>query len=169
MSEPRPPAPAPIPEDNLPGHHPEVEQDKPKGPPPKRKLHHLKQPLRRREMFALTSHLFGVTDENGYVEVDEDKLEIHFGPWQLETPLSNIVSAEVTGPFEWWKVIGPPHVSLRDRGVTFATTNRGGVCIKFREPVKAVDPVGLLKHPGVTVTVTEPEALVEFLQKRVAA
>ena len=56
---------------------------------------------------------------------------------------------------------GPAHLSFADRGVTFATTTRKGVCFTLREPVPGIAPFGLLPHPGVTVTVAEPERLLE--------
>jgi hypothetical protein len=46
----------------------------------------------------------------------------------------------------WPKVIGPPHVSLKDRGLTFAGNPGAGVCIRFHRPVKGVDPVGLIRR-----------------------
>ena len=98
------------------------------------------------------SRAFGVTGDSGYVSIEGDQLEIRFGPWHLVTPLDNVVGASVTGPFHWWKVIGPPHLSLKDRGVTFATSAKDGVCIQFREPVKAIDPAGVVRHPAATVT-----------------
>lgn len=151
-----------VPEENEPGHHPAVDQDKPTGPPTLPPRHH-RFALRRDEPFATASRLFGVDDRHAYVDVDDERLEIRFGPWHLTTPMSNIEAAEVQGPFAWWKVIGPARLSLRDRGVTFATSTQGGVCLRFREPVPAIDPRGLIRHPGVTVTVDEPEDLVRFV------
>lgn len=125
--------------------------------------------LRREQPFAACSRLFGVTDANACMEVHDETLEIRFGPWHLRTPLANVVGARVTGPYRWWKVIGPAHVSLKDRGVTFATTNKAGVCITFREPVPALDPKGLIRHPGATVTVENPEEVVRVLTQATAA
>ena len=31
-----------------------------------------------------------------------------------------------------------------------------GVCIRFAEPVRGMDPMGKIRHPGLTVTVAEP-------------
>lgn len=76
----------------------------------------------------------------------------------MATPLDNVVGAEVTGPYRLVKVAGPPHLSLRDRGITFATNRARGTCIRFREPV------GLLRHPAATVTVAAPDALAEALR-----
>ncbi len=153
---------APVPEDNEPGHHPEVDQDKPTRPPTLPPRHH-RFALRRDEPLATASRLFGITGRTAYVDVDDDRLEIRFGPWLLTTPMDNVERAEPSGPFAWWKVIGPPHLSLKDRGVTFATSTQGGVCLRFREPVPAIDPRGIVRHPGVTVTVEDPDDLVRFV------
>jgi hypothetical protein len=169
------PAPAPVPEENLPGHHPEVDQDKPVGPPSrvgtraeasaaaKPKLRKHRSAFLRDEPFATASRVFGVTSENSYVDINDGKLEIRFGPWRLTTPISNVAGAQVTGPYAAWKVLGPAHLSLRDRGITFATSNRRGVCIQFNEPVPALEPRGLIRHPAATVTVEDADELVRFI------
>ena len=46
--------------------------------------------------------------------------------------------------------VGP---SLADRGVTFATNSRRGLCVSFVEPVHGIEPTGVLRHPAATVTV----------------
>jgi hypothetical protein len=116
-------------------------------------------------LYALAARPFGVTPGNAMVELHHDRFVARFGPWRVETPLSNIVSAEVTGPYSWFKVIGPAHLSVLDRGLTFATTNRKGVCLTFREPVRGIDPLGLVRHPGLTVTVAEPHVLAELVDR----
>ena len=154
----------PMPEDNAPGHHPPVEQDKPTRAPSLPPRHH-RFALRFDEPFATASRLFGVERKRAYVDVDDDRLEIRFGPWLLRTPMSNVECAEVTGPYAWWKVIGPARLSAKDRGVTFATCAGPGVCLRFREPVTAIDPQGFIRHPGATVTVEDPEDLVRFVNQ----
>jgi hypothetical protein len=109
------------------------------------------------------SRLFGVSVPRAAVEVDRDRFVARFGPWVVATPLSNVVSAEVSGPYRWYRVVGPARLSAADRGLTFATTDRAGVCVRFREPVRGIDPLGVVRHPGLTVTVAEPWALVELL------
>jgi hypothetical protein len=152
----------PIPEENLPGHHPEHEQDKPEGPP--------RRSVRRTFGFAFEPRMLpfaaavGVTPFTAKVEVVQDELRVRFGPWSLRTPVDNVEAAEVTGPYAFPKVVGPPHLSLADRGVTFATTTRRGVCLRFREPVAAALPFGLLRHPAATVTVDRPEELAAALE-----
>ena len=109
--------------------------------------------------------LLGVTPWTAHVDVTGDELAVRFGPWSLVTPLSNVEGAEVTGPYLPFKVLGP-HISLADRGVTFGTTWRRGVCVRFREPVPAALPGGLLPHPAVTVTVADADRLVALLDRR---
>ncbi len=113
--------------------------------------------------FGLASLPFGVTARRAMVELHHERFVARFGPWVVDTPLANIASAEVTGPYTWFKVAGPAHLSMQDRGLTFATTDRRGVCLTFREPVPGIDPWGRIRHPGLTVTVAEPERLVELL------
>lgn len=114
-------------------------------------------------LFSLPGRLFGVHPGSTGVEVDEDAFVARFGPWTVATPRSNVRSATITGPYRVVTTIGPAHLSLRDRGLTFATNPRAGVCLTFEDPVSGLDPFGLLRHPGLTVTVAEPEALVAAL------
>jgi hypothetical protein len=86
-------------------------------------------------------------------------LRIHFGPWRVETPVANVESTAVTGPYHVLKTVGPAHVSLADRGLTFATNDARGLCIRFHEPVRGVEPLGVLRHPSVTVTVADVDGL----------
>ncbi len=113
--------------------------------------------------YRLAARPFGVTPSSAYLELGEEDLVVRFGPWVVETPRSNIKSAGVSGPYQVWKTIGPAHLSAKDRGLTFATNARAGVCIEFHQPVTGMDPAGLLRHPGLTVTVADPEVLVAEL------
>jgi hypothetical protein len=105
----------------------------------------------------------GVTPWTAHVDVGDGELHVRFGPWSLTTSLSNVDDARITGPYLPFRALGP-HISLADRGVTFGTSWRRGVCIAFREPVPAALPAGLISHPAATVTVAEPERLVEVLR-----
>jgi hypothetical protein len=104
----------------------------------------------------------GVRRGRSGVDVDDTGFTVRFGPWRLRTPLSNIASAQLTGPYSAWKGLGV-RLSLADRGLTFGTSTAPGVCIEFREPVPGIEPTGMLRHPGVTVTVERPHELVRAL------
>jgi hypothetical protein len=113
---------------------------------------------------------FGVTPGRAWVEVDERAdvpvLRVQYGWWHVETPLTNIAGVERSGPYALPKTLGPAHISLRDRGLTFASTSDAGLCIEFREPVPAADPFGVLRHPALTVTVDDIEGLAAALESR---
>ena len=102
---------------------------------------------------------FGITPATAYVEVADDELRVRYGLWRLRTSLSNIRATERTGGFAWLKTVGPPHLSLADRGVSFATNPDAALCVLFHEPVTVLDPTGRLRHPGATLTVADPDAL----------
>lgn len=108
--------------------------------------------------------LLGVRPSTSGVTVDDAELRIRFGPWVLTTRRDNVVAARTTGPYRWWRAIGP-HLSLADGGVTFGTTTAGGVCIEFAVPVSALAPRGLLRHPAVTVTVADGAGLIGRLRR----
>ncbi len=106
--------------------------------------------------------VLGITPRTAWVEVDDAELRVRFGPWRLRTPRGNVASAEpLPGPFRWYRTAGPPHLSLTDKGVSFATNGARGVCVTFHQPVRTLDPTGrLVRHPGATLTLAQPE---EFL------
>lgn len=108
--------------------------------------------------------LLGAHRGRSGVWVDDDVLDITFGPWRLTTPLDNIARADVDGPYSGWRALGP-RLSLADRGLTFGTTTTAGACITFRDPVPGIEPTGLLLHPSVTVTVDQPHLLVQHLRR----
>ena len=109
--------------------------------------------------------LLGVTPGTAHVTLAADRLVARFGPWTCETPIGNVRDACRTGPYDWYKAIGP-RGSFVDRGLTFGTTTSGGVCVLFREPVPGLAPVGSLRHPGITLTLAEPERFVTSLRRR---
>lgn len=98
--------------------------------------------------------LLGVTPATARVTVTNTELDARFGPWRCRTPVGNISCVVQTGPYQAVKAIGA-RGSFADRGATFGTTTAGGVCLEFRQPVKILDPTGLLRHPGLTLTVAD--------------
>ena len=61
------------------------------------------------------------------------------------------------------KTAGPPHLSFSDRGVSFTTNGDRALCLRFHEPVPAIDPTATITHPGATLSVADPEALAAAL------
>lgn len=112
---------------------------------------------------------FAVVPTRSYVRVDDAGFEAVYGPWRLATTWANVVGVERTGPYTAWKVAGPAHLSLADRGLTMAATTRGGACLRFRRPVGGIDPIGLIRHPGVTLGVENLDEFVRDVERRVAA
>lgn len=106
----------------------------------------------------------GITPGRCRVEVGPDAVTAHFGFWSVSTPLANVRSATVSGPYDTVKVIGGPRLSFVDHGLTFATNARAGVCISFIRPVVGIDPTGRMCHPGLTVTVADPSRLATLLE-----
>ncbi|GAA4093255.1 MULTISPECIES: hypothetical protein [Actinomadura] len=122
-------------------------------------------PFRFSSAYRVAALPFGVTSSSACVIVTEVALEIRFGPWRLTTNLDNVAEAEeVSGPYAFLKTAGPAHLSLADRGITFATNRDGGVCVRFRTPVPAIDPLHLIRHPTATVTVARPDQLLARLK-----
>src|SRR5665648_1011969 len=50
---------------------------------------------------------FGVRPERTGVTLDGGWVIARFGPWVVETPVTNIKEVTVTGPYRWWRVFVP--------------------------------------------------------------
>ena len=120
-------------------------------------------PFRFAATYRLPALAVGVTPMTAYVGVGEAELVVRFGLWRLRTELTNIAGAQRTGGFAYVKTAGPPHLSFADKGVTFATNSEDAVCVRFHDPVTVLDPTGRVRHPGATMTVADPEALLATL------
>jgi hypothetical protein len=120
--------------------------------------------------YRIAAAPFGVRPSRAEVVVDEQRgrLVARYGPWSVDTALANVASVEITGPYGIAKTIGPAHLSFADRGLTFASNPRQGVCISFREPVQGMEPTGRMRHPGLTVTVADCDGLAEVLRRNLA-
>lgn len=110
-------------------------------------------------IYRVAAAPFGVLPRNSFVRIGDDELGIRFGPWSMRTPLANVSHTEVTDGYSLVKTAGPAHLSLEDKGVTFATNRGPGLCVCFHEPVRALDPFGRLRHPAATVTVADVDRL----------
>ena len=110
---------------------------------------------------------FGITPATAWVEVGGGTVEARFGHWRVSTPLANIADVAVTGPYAFWKTAGPARLAITDRGLTFATNGDRGVLISFGTPVRGLDPLGILRHPELTVTVADVDRLAALLRASV--
>ncbi len=97
--------------------------------------------------------LFGVRGDNAWVDLDGE-LDARFGWFRARTPLTNIASWRIEGPWLWITAIGVRR-SVRHGDVTFGGSPRGGVRVDFREPLRA----GFLRVPALYVTVEDLEGL----------
>jgi hypothetical protein len=104
--------------------------------------------------------LFRVRPETAYVDLG-DELDARFGLGHLRTPVENIASWRIEGPWLWITAIGIRR-SIRHGDVTFAGTPKGGVRVDFREPVKTMG----FRVPALYVTVGDPEGLAAALAER---
>jgi hypothetical protein len=117
--------------------------------------------------YARAARGFGVRPDRAWVLVTDDELEARFGRWQVRTPLDNLESVAVTGPYRFFKTAGPARLGVTDLGLTFATNGERGVLVKFKRRVTGIEPLGLLRHGELTVTVEDPEALARLLRERI--
>lgn len=122
-------------------------------------------PLRADRPWSWLLRLIGVRAGAAQLELtDDDRLVATFGRFAVETRLANVCSYRLTGPYHWWKAIGP-RGSFADHGFTFGTSAAGGVCLCFREWV----PTGYVRGgrmEALTVTVSDPDALARALAAR---
>ncbi len=109
--------------------------------------------------YRAPARFFGVTRSTAWVDVGAGNLRARFGPWRVETSLSNITGVAITGPYALIKTARPARLAITDRGLTFATNGDRGVLISFASPVRGLDPLGLLRHPELTVTVADVDRL----------
>jgi hypothetical protein len=118
------------------------------------------------EAYRRPARIFGITPETAWVDIGEDTMRACFGPWRVTTPLANITEVAVTGPYAFLKTAGPARLAITDRGLTFATNGESGVLISFHSAVRGLDPLGVLRHPELTVTVADVDGLVELLRSQ---
>ncbi len=104
----------------------------------------------------------GVRRGNSLVTVTADDFHAKFGRWDLRIPLANIAGYERSGDYKWFKAIGI-RGSWVDHGLTFGSSTKQGVCLRFIEPIKAFIP-GMKPHPGLTVTVADTDGLAAALE-----
>ena len=105
--------------------------------------------------------LWGVRPENAWVQINNE-LVASFGWFSLRTPMSNVTSYRIEGPWLWITAIGPRR-SIRHADVTFGGSHHGGVRINFREPVRWW---WRLRAPALYVPADDLEGLAAALSER---
>jgi hypothetical protein len=95
---------------------------------------------------------------------DDGRIEAVMGALRVETTIDNVCGYRLTGPYRWWRAIGP-RGSFADHGFTFGTSTHGGVCLCFREWVPTRYVRGG-RMESLTVTVEDVEALARALDAR---
>ena len=116
-------------------------------------------------LYRMAAALFGVFPVRARVTVGAGRLEARYGPWCVVTDLANVAGTEETGPYSRLKTVGPAHLSIADRGLTFASNPDRGLCIRFHDPVAGIEPSGRLRHPALTVTVSDIAGLARAISE----
>jgi hypothetical protein len=105
--------------------------------------------------------LFGVRgQDDAWVEVD-GSLDARFGFGRVRTPIDNVTSWRIEGPWLWITAIGIRR-SLRHGDVTFGGDPHGGVRLDFREPIR----FGPFRMPALYVTVDDLAGFAAALRER---
>ena len=63
--------------------------------------------------FRLPLATLGVTPATAHVTVTADRLVACFGPWTCRTTPANVRAVDVTGPYRWYRAIGPRLLAAR--------------------------------------------------------
>lgn len=106
--------------------------------------------------------LFGVAGpDDAWVELEDDSLSATFGWASATTPIANIKSWRIEGPWRWITAIGIRR-SIRHGDITFGGSPHGGVRLDFNEPIR----VGPFKPPALYLTVEDLEGFAEALAAR---
>jgi len=104
--------------------------------------------------------LWTVRPDTAFAELDDD-VDVHFGRFTIRTPVANLASWRIEGPFLWITAIGIRR-SIRHGDVSFAGSPHGGVRIDFREPVSW----GRMKVPAIYVGADDLDGLAAELARR---
>jgi hypothetical protein len=118
-------------------------------------------PIRIGRRSQLVLVLFGVRPANAYVDLDGGELDARFGFFRFRTPMDNLVSWRIEGPWRWITAIGV-RFGVRHHDLTFGGTNRAGIRVDFREPV----PYLGVRVPALYLTVEDIDGFAAALTER---
>jgi hypothetical protein len=105
--------------------------------------------------------LFGVKRDRAPVVTIDDDLEVEFGWFRFRTPVANIVSWRIEGPWQWITAIGVRR-GVRHGDVSFTGSPRGGVRVDFRDRVRW----GFFRVPAVYLGAEDLDGLAAELERR---
>jgi hypothetical protein len=117
-------------------------------------------PIRIGRRSRLYLRLWTVRRESAFVELDRD-LDVHFGRFRLRTPIANLASWRIEGPWLWVTAIGVRR-SNRHGDVSFAGSPHGGVRIDFHQRV----PWGIFNVPAIYIGADDLDGLAAELSRR---
>ncbi len=103
---------------------------------------------------------FGLRPWSDAVTLTEDEFIATYGLFRIATPLTNVTGAHTTRGYRWWTSVGI-RASFVDDGLTFGTNRDAGACVHFAEKVPS--RMRRSGHSALTVTVADPEGLVQAL------
>jgi hypothetical protein len=124
-------------------------------------------PFRWDPRYTRAARPFGIHAGNAWVEVGPDAIDARYGRWRCRTAFTNIRAVEVTGPYRFVKTAGPPRLGITDIGLTFASNGDRGVLLTFAERVRCIEPLGVLRHGELTVTVQDIDGFATLVRGRV--
>jgi hypothetical protein len=108
--------------------------------------------------------LFGVRADNTWIDLGDGpdgELEVQFGWSHFRTPIRNVASWQIEGPWLWITAIGIRR-SFRHGDVTFGGSPHGGVRIDFATPVRWT----IFGVPAIYVPADDLDGLTAELARR---
>ena len=108
--------------------------------------------------------LFGVRADDSWIDLGDGpngELEVQFGWSHFRTPLANVASWQIEGPWRWVTAIGVRR-SFRHGDVTFGGSPHGGVRIDFTSAVRWT----IFRVPAIYVPADDLDALATELARR---
>ena len=120
-------------------------------------------PLRLEPRFRWLLRIFGVRDDNAYVDLGETAIDARFGWSRITAPVSSIERWSIEGPWLALTAMGVRRGIIK-ADITFGGTPRGGVRLDFRD---GQHPKYFVFHPpALYVTVEDLEGFAAALTAR---
>lgn len=69
---------------------------------------------------------------NAYARLDAGQVSARFGFFAVSTPLANVESWQISGPYRWWRAIGL-RGTVGQPEMTFGGSAHGGICLALRQ------------------------------------